>query len=126
MPLPMEKKRKFLFVSLTVRSGTSPGRSSRRGHEVRYFIGDEEDGRDVGRMLEGNSFVYPTRSDSEHKRLVLERILVAEETRGGVLPHPRAFLPHPAVHGFPTPGVHSIRPMAGRAPWTGTPPSVGA
>ena len=37
----MEKKRKFLFVSLTGLVGDIAWQVLKEGHEVRYFIGDE-------------------------------------------------------------------------------------
>jgi phosphoribosylamine---glycine ligase len=39
----MEKKRKFLFVSLTGLVGDIAWQVLKEGHEVRYFIGDEEE-----------------------------------------------------------------------------------
>src|SRR5438105_1220101 len=39
----MEKKRKFLFVSLTGLVGDIAWQVAKEGHEVRYFIGDPEE-----------------------------------------------------------------------------------
>ena len=43
----MEKKRKFLFVSLTGLVGDIAWQVRKEGHEVRYFIGDPEEEKDI-------------------------------------------------------------------------------
>jgi len=46
----MEKKRKFLFVSLTGLVGDIAWQVRKEGHEVRYFIGDPEE-KDIAALV---------------------------------------------------------------------------
>ena len=71
---PMEKKRKFLFVSLTGLVGDIAWQVLKEGHEVRYFIGDEEE-KDIA-----DGFVPKT--DDWEKDVDWADVIVFDDTLG--------------------------------------------
>jgi phosphoribosylamine---glycine ligase len=70
----MEKKRKFLFVSLSGLVGDIAWQVLKEGHEVRYFIGDEEE-RDIA-----DGFV--PKSDDWEKDVDWADVIVFDDTLG--------------------------------------------
>ena len=70
----MEKKRKFLFVSLTGLVGDIAWQVLKEGHEVRYFIGDEEE-KDIA-----DGFVPKT--DDWEKDVDWADVIVFDDTLG--------------------------------------------
>lgn len=74
VPLAMEKKRKFLFVSLTGLIGDIAWQVLKEGHEVRYFIGDEQE-KDIA-----DGFVPKT--DDWEKDVDWADVIVFDDTLG--------------------------------------------
>jgi phosphoribosylamine--glycine ligase len=70
----MEKKRKFLFVSLSGLVGDIAWQVLKEGHEVRYFIGDEEE-KDIA-----DGFV--PKSDDWEKDVDWADVIVFDDTLG--------------------------------------------
>ena len=70
----MEKKRKFLFVSLTGLVGDIAWQVLKEGHEVRYFIGDEQE-KDIA-----DGFVPKT--DDWEKDVDWADVIVFDDTLG--------------------------------------------
>ena len=70
----MEKKRKFLFVSLSGLVGDIAWQVQKEGHEVRYFIGDEEE-KDIA-----DGFVPKT--DDWEKDVDWADVIVFDDTLG--------------------------------------------
>ena len=70
----MEKKRKFLFVSLTGLVGDIAWQVLKEGHEVRYFIGDPEE-KDIA-----DGFVPKT--DDWEKDVDWADVIVFDDTLG--------------------------------------------
>src|ERR1700747_2259702 len=73
-PTSMEKKRKFLFVSLTGLIGNIAWQVLKEGHEVRYFIGDQEE-KDIA-----DGFVPKT--DDWEKDVDWADVIVFDDTLG--------------------------------------------
>src|SRR6201984_3319543 len=73
-PTSMEKKRKFLFVSLTGLIGNIAWQVLKEGHEVRYFIGDPEE-KDIA-----DGFVPKT--DDWEKDVDWADVIVFDDTLG--------------------------------------------
>jgi phosphoribosylamine--glycine ligase len=70
----MEKKRKFLFVSLSGLVGDIAWQVAKEGHEVRYFIGDEKE-KDIA-----DGFV--PKSDDWEKEVPWADVIVFDDTLG--------------------------------------------